>query len=369
LPRDITYKRCISLDADKGGASSTGISAAGFRIQSVGTVDATYPRGVIYDNCQAIDTQGSPTMLIGFDCDVATGTAPGDLNKLVNNCRSTGFVTSATNGFTDVNSLTGLYRFDGAAPRLVLLETDAPSNEKNWDTSLVAGDLSRRTRTDADGTGETFELIQRTGTVVDLIRWSATAMRRGSVVDSARYEEADSSGRITRRYSDNSLQNIDTWQNFGIAATGQGLAQTGTFGAGGVSGASAWKIEFAATADWASAGNRSAKITYKVALAGSLVSVLDINPSVGLSILTAGLGLAIKEGSNARSGTSVMIGGTVTVSNTSVSANTRIHYSRTTTGGTVGHVSTTQVNGTSFTLNSSSATETSTFNWFLVEAT
>jgi len=279
LPRDITYKRCISIDADKNGGSATGISAAGFRIQSVGAIDATYPRGVIYDNCQAIDTQGSPTMLIGFDNDVSTGTAQADINRLINGCKASGFVTSATNGFTEDNCITGIYRRDGTAVRDVLFETDAPANEKMWDTVLVAGDMSRRTRTDADGTGEVFELIQRTAGVVDLIRHNATAMRHGGVSDSARYHEFDNNGRIIQIYSDNSAQLVKTQRNFGIAASGQGIVEKGTFGTGGASGADAWKISYLSTDTWAAAGNRDAKIKYEVALNGSLVTALEILPT------------------------------------------------------------------------------------------
>lgn len=86
-----------------------------------------------------------------------------------------------------------------------------------------------------------------------------------------------------------------------------------------------------------------------------------------VAISTAGSGLRIAEGSNARMGTAVLVGGTVTVANTSVTANTRVFVSRSTTGGTLGHLSTTQIASTSFTVNSSSGTDTSTVNWLLIE--
>lgn len=81
----------------------------------------------------------------------------------------------------------------------------------------------------------------------------------------------------------------------------------------------------------------------------------------------AGKGLRIKEGSNARMGTATLVGGTVTVSNTSVTANTRILLSRSTTGGTTGDLSYTVSAATSFTINSSSGTDTSTVVWLLAE--
>ncbi|MFD9276913.1 glycosyl hydrolase family 28-related protein [Streptomyces mirabilis] len=82
---------------------------------------------------------------------------------------------------------------------------------------------------------------------------------------------------------------------------------------------------------------------------------------------TAGGGVAIKEGANARMGTATLVTGTVTVSNTSVTATTRIIVTRQGSGGTLGHLSTTRTAGTSFTIASSSATETSTVAWLLVE--
>jgi hypothetical protein len=86
-----------------------------------------------------------------------------------------------------------------------------------------------------------------------------------------------------------------------------------------------------------------------------------------LFISTAGKGLWLKEGSNARMGTATLVGGTIAVANTSVTANTRIFISRSTTGGTEGHLSTTQIASTSFTVNSTSFSDTSTVNWLLIE--
>jgi hypothetical protein len=78
-------------------------------------------------------------------------------------------------------------------------------------------------------------------------------------------------------------------------------------------------------------------------------------------------GFLIGEGNNQRMGVATLVGGTIAVANTSVTANTRIFVSRSTTGGTVGHLSTTQIASTSFTVNSSSGTDTSTVNWLLIE--
>lgn len=78
--------------------------------------------------------------------------------------------------------------------------------------------------------------------------------------------------------------------------------------------------------------------------------------------------ISMEDGTNKRMGQSVLVAGTVTVSNTSVTANTRIFLSRQVAGGTLGHLSVgTVVASTSFVINSSSATDTSTISWLLIE--
>lgn len=86
-----------------------------------------------------------------------------------------------------------------------------------------------------------------------------------------------------------------------------------------------------------------------------------------LEVRTAGKGIRIKEGSNARMGIATLVDGTVTISNTSVTDDTRIFYSVKTAGGTQGFLSTTRSGGTSFTINSTSATDTSIVVWELKE--
>ncbi|MEU3899729.1 glycosyl hydrolase family 28-related protein [Streptomyces sp. NPDC045251] len=86
-----------------------------------------------------------------------------------------------------------------------------------------------------------------------------------------------------------------------------------------------------------------------------------------LTLGSAGGGLAIKEGANARMGISPLVDGTVTVANTSVTATTRVIAFRQTAGGTLGHLSVTTDPGVGFTITSSSAADTSTVAWVLVE--
>ena len=86
-----------------------------------------------------------------------------------------------------------------------------------------------------------------------------------------------------------------------------------------------------------------------------------------VSVSSIGDGFRVAEGSNARMGISTLSGGTVTVTNNTVTANTRIFMSRQTTGGVTGQLSCTRVANTSFTINSSSALDTSTVCWELKE--
>jgi hypothetical protein len=94
------------------------------------------------------------------------------------------------------------------------------------------------------------------------------------------------------------------------------------------------------------------------------IAALNGNVTMG----TAGNGLVIKEGANARMGTSAaMTAGSIVITNSSVTANTVIFLSPATTGGTQGALSSVPNPGVGFTINSSSATDTSTVNWLLIE--
>lgn len=85
---------------------------------------------------------------------------------------------------------------------------------------------------------------------------------------------------------------------------------------------------------------------------------------------TAGGGLAVKEGANARSGVATLVAGTVVVSNTSVTATTRIQLTIQSLGTVTAPKAigvTARTPGTSFTITSADATDTSAIAWHLVE--
>ena len=83
---------------------------------------------------------------------------------------------------------------------------------------------------------------------------------------------------------------------------------------------------------------------------------------------TAGGGISIKEGANATMGTATLTAGTVTVNTTKVTANSRIFLTSQATGGTPGWVRVSaRTAGTSFTITSSSGTDTSPVAWLILE--
>lgn len=78
--------------------------------------------------------------------------------------------------------------------------------------------------------------------------------------------------------------------------------------------------------------------------------------------------LSITSGTNQRAGNAVLVAGTITVSNTTVTANTIVMLTRKISGGTLGTAITYTVSaGASFTITSDSALDTSTFSYLLIE--
>ncbi|MEU5382682.1 hypothetical protein [Kitasatospora cineracea] len=87
-----------------------------------------------------------------------------------------------------------------------------------------------------------------------------------------------------------------------------------------------------------------------------------------LGTATAGFGFKIKEGTSAKMGTVVLTAGTMVVPNTSVTATSRIFLTAQAPGGTPGalYVSA-RAAGTSFTIKSTSASDTSTVAYLIVD--
>jgi hypothetical protein len=98
------------------------------------------------------------------------------------------------------------------------------------------------------------------------------------------------------------------------------------------------------------------------------LTVLD-GESIGVTGgLRVGGGLRLEEGSGEFMGVATLVNGTVTVANTSVTANTRIFLTPQTEVDTPGFVSvTTRTPGVSFVSGSSTATDDSVVAWLLIE--
>lgn len=85
-------------------------------------------------------------------------------------------------------------------------------------------------------------------------------------------------------------------------------------------------------------------------------------------LVTVGTGLYVKEGANATMGRAVLVGGTVVVATTKVTAASEIFLTNNVNGGVLGFVTVAaRVAGTSFTITSSSALDTSTISWLIIE--
>lgn len=85
---------------------------------------------------------------------------------------------------------------------------------------------------------------------------------------------------------------------------------------------------------------------------------------------TAGKGFQVKEGSNAKMGTATLVAGTKVVSNTSVTANSRVFLTVQSLGTVTAPKAiavTARTAGTSFTITSADATDTSVVAWTLLE--
>lgn len=95
VPRDITFLNCKSINA---GSNGLWANAQGFRVESVATIDASYPRNIQFIDCEAIDDQGVTTTVTGFANDVTVLESPtAGFNTLaantLRNCTTRGIPT------------------------------------------------------------------------------------------------------------------------------------------------------------------------------------------------------------------------------------------------------------------------------------
>jgi hypothetical protein len=87
-----------------------------------------------------------------------------------------------------------------------------------------------------------------------------------------------------------------------------------------------------------------------------------------LAFTTLGKSIKVKEGANAKMGVATLVTGAATVNTSAVTATSRIFLTVQTAGGTQGFLRISARNaGVSFTITSTSASETSTVAWLIVE--
>lgn len=139
-------------------------------------------------------------------------------------------------------------------------------------------------------------------------------------------------------------------------------------------------------ATWAaaSAGNLTGPIT-SVGLATAIAAqtgtgstfVVQNTPTLTTPVIGAATGISLSlsgtvshanTGAAATAGQITLVAGTKTVNTTAATATALLFFQRVTSGGTIGFATTYTVNaGTSFTINSDSALDTSVYNWLIVE--
>lgn len=124
--------------------------------------------------------------------------------------------------------------------------------------------------------------------------------------------------------------------------------------------------------DFVSNGNIAGTLTlaWGTSTTGAVNAKSGVVSNGNVNLQTAGNKLLIASGANASVGISAaMTAGTITINTTAVTTSSLIFLSVNTPGGTQGVLSAPSasiVNGTSFVINSSSNTDTSTVNWWLI---
>lgn len=231
----------------------------------------------------------------------------------------TGTVT-VNGGLTIASNLMTL---SGSSPTFRWSETDRGTDLKGWAAFIEAGVWTFSTLTDANAAGRNWLAVTRGSTI------AISNISFGNATDNPSYNFL---GTGTVQFSAGVA--MGRWSVTSSTVPGNGAYLPGTN-----------RLGF------------STNTTYRG----------EFNASGQFIIATVGAGLSVPEGSNAKMGTATLVGGTVTVNTTAVTANSRIFLQHSTTGGTVGVLTYTISAATSFTVTSSSGTDTSTFNWLLVE--
>jgi hypothetical protein len=156
-----------------------------------------------------------------------------------------------------------------------------------------------------------------------------------------------------------------------VGSTGQTLQRIDAAG-------SSWWFASGVTLNWTtSATDATSSATKDLGISRSgagTMRVTDGTTGTGTlesgdhKVITVGKGLYVKEGSNATMGVATLVAGTVTVNTTKVTANSRIMHAGQNSSGTHGELTVSaRTAGTSFTITSTSATDTRDVAWIILE--
>jgi hypothetical protein len=119
--------------------------------------------------------------------------------------------------------------------------------------------------------------------------------------------------------------------------------------------------------EWAASDGAPTNNLYRT-FDNKLATDQDLTCGGDFSLTALGKTIKVKEGSNAKMGATALTAGAATVSTTAVTASSRIFLTCNTPGGTPGFLRVSaRTAGTSFTITSSSGSDTSTVAWLLLE--
>lgn len=224
---------CVGFDAGLsiiGGDSNTCIGYStgffdGSENVAVGALVAVGSAGSLNQNTMigtlaGENNAGSRNLFLGYN---AGGNETGSDRLYVANTNTATPLIFGIFPNTQLTFNSALVEIQNAAPRLMIDETDAASNERIYDFASSAGQLLGRTRTDADGAGATWLTVDRTGTTVDSIVLAATAITLNGVAasDFARLSAANTftnGNTVFQRDLNGAAKNILVNLNSGTAA-------------------------------------------------------------------------------------------------------------------------------------------------------
>jgi hypothetical protein len=225
---------------------------------------------------------------------------------------------------------------------LVGIGTSAP--DRALEINHATGLNLRLTYNDSDGSAATFaDLLVSSAGILNIISSSAT-IKHGA---------ADSAAPVAQTIAVSSVV-AGTNNTSGVVTTFTDSAGTGDHGSGGF----VFKVAPAGTPG-------TSQNTFATALTIDSTKAVTFAGDIVQAVAKV---ISIASGTNKRAGNATLgSGGTVDVSNTTVTANTIVILTRKTSGGTIGTVNYTVTAGSKFTITSDNTLDTSTFSYLLIE--